>query len=296
MSALAGRFYSTIKGASTALAVAPVRAAAASGVVIRRLATHRFLFSELTKRAFAARHAGSFLGWIWSLVVTAAQLALFTVVFSVVIGIKIAETPSVGFGYFLMTGMVPFLVLSEAIAGSADLLPSNSGLVQRLRFPVEILILGDTAGRVAHHGLALIAVAILCAAKGTVDVAQLGWTAAGCLLLVLWSAGLTLLVSLAGAYLRDLREVLGLALQVVFYGAPIVYPLSLLGGHALIAQLVKLNPLTGMSSLIRAGLISTPPPSLRQVAYLLVGGLLLFALASLVLDRVRERVPDLLSR
>ncbi len=278
------------------LAVAMTRAAGASARVVGSLASHRFLFTELTKRAFAARHAGSLLGWLWSLLVTAAQLALFTVVFSLVIGIKIAEVPDVGFGFFLMTGMIPFLVVNEAVLGAAELLHANGGLVQRLRFPIEVLVLGDTMGRVAHHGLALIAVAILCAARGIVHPAMLGWTVAGCVLLVLWSAGLALVVSIAGAYFRDLREVLGLALQLAFYGAPIVYPLSMVKGHPRLADLVALNPLTGLGALVRAGLIGTQPPSTEVVVYLLVGGLLLFVLGAVALDRARDRVPDLLSR
>ena len=59
--------------------------------------------------------------------------------------------------------------------------------------------------------------------------------------MLLWIVGLALVVSLLGALLPDLAEVVGLVMEVVFYTAPIVYPVALvqsIGGRTLI----QLNP------------------------------------------------------
>ena len=85
------------------------------------LARHRFLLGQLAWRAFASRYAGSYLGWLWTPLSTLVQFVLFMVVFSVILeirieglGIDLARRPDVGFGVYLITGLVPFLALNDA--------------------------------------------------------------------------------------------------------------------------------------------------------------------------------------
>ncbi len=259
--------------------------------MVRTLWGNGYLLGQLARRAFAARHAGSLFGWWWSLLATGVQFAILWVVFSRILGIRVAEPAGVGFGAYLMTGLVPYLALSDAVQRAAGLFRANAPLVQRVRFPVEVLVVGETVGVLLHQGLALALVGILCAALGVVAPAALAWTAAGVALAVLWSVGLALLVSVGGAFLPDLGEALGLALQVVFYGAPIVYPMAMVPSAGLRAA-VAANPVTGIVRAVRAGLTGAPPPPFAALAALAGGGLVLLWLGAAALDRWRLRIPD----
>jgi lipopolysaccharide transport system permease protein len=264
------------------------------------LARHRFLFGQIAWRAFAARHAGSFLGWLWAPLSTALQFALYFMVFSVILqikveglGIDLARRPGVGFGVFLITGLVPYLALNEVVLRASRVFRAHATLVQRVRFPAEVLVLGDACGALLHHAVALAAALVVCVVRGHLVWAGLPWLGLGLALLLLWTVGLSLLASVVGAYLPDVAELLALALQLVFYCAPIVYPLAIVHAAAL-RTVVELNPLTSLLGAIRAGLLGAAPPSARAVLLLGGAGLLLVALGAAAVERWRDRIPDAL--
>jgi len=264
------------------------------------LGQNRFLLGQLAWRAFASRHAGSYLGWLWTPISTVIQFALFMVVFSAILEIKIgdlgidlARRPDVSFGVFLITGLVPFLALSDAVVRAARVFRSNVSLVQRVRLPAEVLVLGDLLGTLLHHALSFVVVVAICWWGGHMTFTSLPWVLLSVGLFSLWIVGLGLAVSVLGAFLPDVPEVLSLAFQVLFYGAPIVYPLSMVQQDTL-RTLIQLNPLTPLLGVARAGLLSAAPPAPVMVVGLLVVGVLLVVLGSVVLDRWRFSIPDLL--
>lgn len=263
--------------------------------VARTLVRQHYLVGQLSRRVFFQRHAGSILGWGWSLVSTAVQFAILLVVFSKIAGIKLAGPHPVGFGVYLICGLVPFLMLQESVLGGAGVFHGHPELVQRMRVPLEVLVVSETVGRLLHQALAFVVVVAVCLGMGVIRPTLLGWTALGLVLLVVWCLGLALLMSTMGAILRDVEEVLGLVLQVVFYATPIVYPLSLVTDAApRLAGLVRANPMTLLVDLVRAGLIGTAPPGAVAVAALAVGGVLVVVIGAALLDRVRGKVADLL--
>ncbi|MFV2074026.1 MAG: ABC transporter permease [Thermoanaerobaculales bacterium] len=263
------------------------------------LRRHRFLLGQLAWRAFAARHAGSYLGWLWTPVATAVQFALYMVVFSAILqikvdglGIDLARRPTVGFGVFLITGLVPFLAVNDTVLRAARVFRAHANLVQRVKMPAEVLVLGDVLGTLLHHAISFALVVAYCALKGHLGLVGVGWVLLGLAAVALWIVGAALMASIFGAFLPDVAEVLGLALQVMFYAAPIVYPLYLVQSE-LVRAVVNLNPLTPLVGVLRTGLVGAPPPSPAALAYLLIGGLLLLLAGSAVLDRWRSSIPDL---
>jgi lipopolysaccharide transport system permease protein len=192
-----------------------------------------------------------------------------------------------------MTGLVPFLALNDVVLRAARVFRAHATLVQRVRFPAEVLVVGDVLGTLMHHGVALVIVVGYCGLKGHVGVEALPWMALGIALAVLWILGLSLVVSVLGAFLPDVAEVLTVVLQIGFYGAPIVYPLSLIK-HEVLLLIIQLNPLTQLIGVIRAGLISAAPPPLAAVAAMAVVGVALVAVGAAAMDRWRYSIPDAL--
>jgi ABC-type polysaccharide/polyol phosphate export permease len=264
------------------------------------LKRHRFLVGQLAWRAFAARHAGSYLGWLWTPISTLIQFAVFMVVFSVImeikiegLGIDLARRPSVGFGVYLITGLVPFLALNDAVLRAARVFRGHANLVQRVKMPAEVLVLGDVLGALLHHAISFVVVIALCLWRGHLGLAGLPWLGFAMLLFTLWVVGLALTASVLGAALPDIPEVFALLLQVMFYGAPIVYPLAMVHSETLRA-VVNLNPLTPLVGVARAGLISSAPPEPAAVIYVVLAGAVLLVVGSVALDRWRFTIPDLL--
>lgn len=272
---------------------APVR-------LMRTLVANRFLLGQLARRAFESRHAGAVLGWLWTPLGTAVQFLLYTVVFSVILQIKIELTGTdlarrlpVGFGVFLITGLVPYLALNDVIMRSARVIRSNATLVQRVRLPIEVMVIGDILGTLMHHATAVVLMILYCAWAGYLAMSGIGWIAGGITLLLVLAIGVGLLVSVLGVALPDIPEVLGLLLQFALYGAPIIYPLSFVKQEWLLA-LVQANPITPLVGIFRAGLLGVAPPPVSGIIYLIVLAAVLLVVGSAAIDRYRATIPDLL--
>jgi lipopolysaccharide transport system permease protein len=236
---------------------------------------------------------------LWTPISTAVQFALYMTVFSAILrikvdglGIDLARRPDVGFGVFLITGLVPFLAVNDVVMRAARLFRAHASLVQRVRMPPEVLVVGDALGTLMHHAISFALVVVYCAWRGHLGLAGVGWIVLGLATLVLWIIGASLCVSLVGAFLPDIAEMMGLALQVVFYAAPIVYPLALVRSD-LVRTVIELNPLTPLIGVLRTGLVGAAPPSTTAVGYLLVGGALLMWIGAAAQERWRSSIPDL---
>lgn len=268
--------------------------------LVRTLHAHRFLLGQLAWRSFASRHAGAVLGWLWTPLGTAVQFVLYTVVFSVILEIKIelggtdlARRVPVGFGVFLITGLVPYLALNDVIMRSSRVIRSNATLVQRVRLPLEVLVVGDILGTLMHHAAAVVLMILYCAWAGHLALAGAGWLMIGIVLLLMLAVGFGLLVSVLGVALPDIPEVLTLVLQFVLYGAPIIYPLSFVKQDVLLT-LIQLNPITPLVGVFRAGLLGVAPPDPVGIIYLTVLSAVLLVVGAAAMDRFRTTIPDLL--
>lgn len=273
--------------------VAPLR-------LLPTLSTHRFLLGQLAWRSFASRHAGLYLGWLWTPIATLIQFALFMVVFSVIfeirvegLGIDLARRPSVGFGLFLITGLVPFLALNDVVLRASKVFRTNASLVQRVRMPLEVLVVGDALGAVLHHAISFIVVLAICVLGGHLGLAELPWLLLALLLMVLWAVGLALAASVVGAALPDVSEAIALGMQLAFYGAPIVYPLALVPA-GLLRSAIEINPLTPLIGVVRSGLVGAAPPPTLAVVLVAAGGIALLTVGAAALDRYRYTIADLL--
>jgi lipopolysaccharide transport system permease protein len=262
--------------------------------------THRFLLAQLAWRAFASRHAGALLGWLWTPLGTAVQFALYTVVFSVILGIKpelvgtdLAKRVPVGFGVFLITGLVPYLALNDVVLRAARVIRANATLVQRVRLPIEVMVIGDILGTLMHHAAAVVLMILYCGWAGYLAMAGVGWLTLGIVLLLVLAVGLGLLVSVLGVALPDVPEFLTVALQLVLYGAPVIYPLSFVK-HEWLLILIQSNPLTPLVGVFRAGLLGVAPPPVAGIVYLMILGVALLVAGAAAIDRYRTTIPDLL--
>ena len=268
--------------------------------LVPTLVRHRFLLGQLAWRAFASRYAGSYLGWLWTPLATLVQFALFMIVFSAILkikleglGIDLARRPPVGFGLFLITGLVPFLALNDAVLRASRVFRAHSSLVLRVRMPAEVLLVGDVMGAVLHHVVSFAVVLAICLVGGHVGPANLPWLAGGLALMAIWIVGLSLTAGVLGAVLPDVPEGIGLTMQVLFYGAPIVYPLALVP-EGILRTVVSANPITPLVGVVRTGLISSAPPELVWLVGSAAVGIMLVIVGSMALDRWRYTIVDLL--
>jgi lipopolysaccharide transport system permease protein len=159
-----------------------------------------------------------------------------------------------------------------------------------VRFPrlaLPLVVLGSAATNLAI-GLALL-LAFLAVSGRWPGWALLGATPVLVLLLAL-ALGVGVAVGVLNVFIRDVGQVVTLALQFLFWLTPIVYPLQLLGDWQ--RAVLQLNPLTHLVVAAQAAVLDGRWPGPAEVAVPLAAAAAALALAGVLFHRLADQMAD----
>ena len=198
-----------------------------------------FLLKEMVVRDVRSRYAGSALGILWAFAHPVLWMLLYTAVFSIILRVPRPEGFS-SFPEFLLAGLLPWMAIQEGVARCATALTDNAPMVKKTVFPVETLVLSIVLAAVVNEVIAL-----------ALFAAYLGWighlsawvllAVPALLLQTVLTFGIGCFVATVSTFARDAIPAVGIALTVLFYATPIVYPASLVPDH--LRFLIEANPI-----------------------------------------------------
>jgi ABC-type polysaccharide/polyol phosphate export permease len=201
---------------------------------LTEVAASRELLWNLTLRELRGKYKRSALGWTWSLVNPLVTMAIFTVVF----GVFLKASPDRGdpsgldvFALWLLCALLPWNFVANTLNGGAIALVGNGNLIKKVYFPRQTLV-GAVSG--ANLVNLLIELGVLCVALLVAGNNVLPWIPGALVvtaLLVVFTTGLSLALSVLNVYFRDTQHFLAIFLQIWFYASPIVYPEKLVREH-----------------------------------------------------------------
>ena len=209
---------------------------------------YRSLLVTLTVRELKARYRGSVLGFLWSLVNPLLLASVYTLVFGTVLrGGRFGDIEA--YSLFLITGLFPWIWCSAALLEGVVSLTGNAGLIKKAVFPLELLPVVAVLANLVHFLLALPIVFIGLGIGRFVGQPVGGWTAllipAVILLQLVMLTGMALGLAALNVHFKDVRDLLGNLLTLLFFLAPILYPLTVLGEKLRFA--VSCNPFTSFT-------------------------------------------------
>ena len=121
-------------------------------VLPKELYQSRHLIWKLAKNDFKKRYAGSYLGAVWAMVQPVVTVAMYYVVFDVIMGTGNAMVPDKPYVLFLTAGLVPWFYFSEALNSGTNALLEYNYLVKKVVFKISVLpiikIIAATLSRV----------------------------------------------------------------------------------------------------------------------------------------------------
>jgi ABC-2 type transport system permease protein len=204
----------------------------------REVWRYRELLENLVRKELKVKYKNSALGFVWSLLNPALYLAVFYVVFQVVLKAGIPN-----FAIFLLAGLLPWNLFSASLGAACQSIVGNSSLVGKVWFPREILPLAAVGAALVHFFLqASVLVAALVVFRYAPSPAYVPVALLALLVLVVLAAALGIGLAAVNVPLRDTAHLLELALLAWFWVTPIVYQYQALGDR--LGEWALLNPLT----------------------------------------------------
>jgi ABC-2 type transport system permease protein len=219
----------------------PIKGPSALGSDPRRL---WHLARTMAISDFKLRFFGSALGYLWQLVRPLLLFGVLYVVFTKVVriggGVELYPVA-------LLLGVVLFTFFSEATGGALSSLVDRESLIRKVEFPRLAVPLAAVLTALMNVALNLVAVIVFLLLSG--GAVRWSWLELPFLIgaLALLTTGLGMLLSALFVRYRDVKPIWEVALQLLFYGSPIFYPIDVvLEKSELAARLMMLNPFGGI--------------------------------------------------
>ena len=254
------------------------------------------LLPPFIARELREQYAGSWLGIAWSVLQPAMMIMLYWWVFSAVLrarfpqGSALEDTPFIA---FLLSAMLPWFAFQDGLQRAANAILQRRDVVRKVHFPMQVFPLAAIAAAYLVHGISYLLFLI---ALGIWQGELLFSTLVVALLLLstqfVLTAGLGLVLSAFTVYLRDIQQILSLALSAIFYTAPILYPLALVPEN--LRFLVQLNPFTAFAEAYHHALLLGEWPQPLLWLQLLGIALLALMLGRYVFRRLQPGFADVL--
>ena len=257
----------TIANQLSALSPRAVRAAA----VVSELLRMRHLVVSLAWRDVRVRYAQSFLGLGWTLALPIVTMLVFVFVFTRALDGRAVAGVEMPYALYVYTGIVPWTFFSAGLASSLNSLVANRNLVTKVYFPREVFPLSCVLASFADF-LAGLAVLVLLTAymsgRGAWTL-TIGWTWLALPVLVLiqtaLTTGLGMILALANLLYRDVRQAIGVLLQLAMFVSAVVVPVPRDGSR--LACVLSFNPMVALLDGYRECLILARPPNVSSLVY-----------------------------
>lgn len=248
------------------------------GLGLAEVWRYRELLRMLIWRQLAVRYRQMALGTLWMVLEPLAQIGLMFVVFGLLL-----RVPSEGFPYplFVFAGLVPFLLFRKVLESSADCLRENMGLISKVYFPRLLLPISAAVRDMVDVLITFLVLIVFSLIHGYIPGPAIVLLPFVLLLPLLAALGIGLWTAVLMVRFRDLRHVLGIAVQVLMYGSPIIYSPAQV--PAKLMPLYQLNPIYWAIELFRWALLGRDTAitaqffiSIGLVGVLVISGLVIF--------------------
>jgi ABC-type polysaccharide/polyol phosphate export permease len=254
----------------------------------------RGLLGTLTARELKARYRGSVLGFFWSLVNPLLLLAVYSFVFGFVFRRPVG-TGVEPYALFLVAGLFPWIWTSASLLEGTLALSTNAALLRKAVFPAELLPVVPVLANLVHFLLALPIVAAALGVGRWLGYPLGGWGAlavpAVMALQLVTLAGMALGLAALNAHFKDVRDLLGNLLTLLFFLAPILYPLEAVP-FAPLRAVIRANPFTPFTlawqAMLLEGTVPAPAVWLQMAAVALVS----WAAGAALFGRLRETLVE----
>ena len=192
------------------------------GTRLTNLWNRRELLRNLVISDIRIKYKGSALGLLWSMLAPAFTLGIYYLVFSVFL-----KNGYPNYVIFLFSGLIVWNLFQNAVNSATGVIVDRAGLVKKVSFPREILPLASVGSAVIYFLIQLGVLGLfLLVFHHAPDWGMLAILPITFATLYLFASSVAIVMSAITVYLRDMKHLMEVLLQLWFWMSPVVYSYS----------------------------------------------------------------------
>ena len=256
---------------------------------LRALATRRELLADFAWRDLRARYKGSALGFAWNFLIPLLQLAVFWILFGVLLGTRPrTATGEQPYAIFLFVGLLPWTFFSNALQLGAASIVSNGSIVKKVSLPVQLLPAASVLSALVNFLISLVVLFVVLAVFGPRHVEGLLYLPLLVTIELILGLGSAYLLAALNVFFRDVEHILGILLLLWYFLTPVLFPISLLADRPRELALLSLNPMTGVIVGYQRALLDGLAPDWGMLAWSAAVGVVVFIIGFAYFRRAKD--------
>ncbi len=254
----------------------------------------RHLIWKLAKNDFKKRYAGSYLGAVWAMIQPVVTVAMYYVVFDVIMGTGNAMVPDKPYVLFLTAGLVPWFYFSEALNSGTNALLEYNYLVKKVVFKISVLPIIKIIAATFIHVFFAVVMLVIAAVYGyypSIYTIQLVYYSFCMFILVL---GLCYSTCAIMVFFKDIGQIISIALQIGMWATPILWDINSMSPT--VQMFVKINPLVYIVNGYRSAIFEKQWfwEDFYSTMYFWIVTVVVFGIGALVFKRLKVHFSDVL--
>jgi lipopolysaccharide transport system permease protein len=242
----------------------------------RELVKYRYLLRNLVIRDLKARYKNSVLGILWSLLNPLLMMAVYTVLFTILIpNDNIHHYP-----VFILVALIPWNFFNGSLIAGTVSITNNAPLLKKVYFPRILLPMAALLSSFVNFLLSLVVLVVFLFIFDIGITIHALWVPAILVTQIVFTLGICLLLSTLHTFYRDVLMILEVGMLAWFFLTPVFYPFEWITEKALLmdipfnaARVMRwLNPMAsivdGYRTVLWGNLGSAAPGSMDPLALL----------------------------
>ncbi len=252
---------------------------------LREIYDYREMIYMLVRRDLRGKYKGSVLGFAWTFINPLLQLAVYTMVFSVVMRSGIEK-----YYIFLFVALIPWLAMANSVNAGATCIIGQQNLVTKIHFPRQVLPITTVTTQFVNMLLCMIVVLLVCLFSVGLNLAVLWYLIPVMLVEYMLAMGIAFLVSGMTVYFRDLEHILGIFVMAWQFLSPVMYSVEMVPEN--LRGIFQLNPMTSVITAYRQILYYKTAPDLKTMITALGMGVLFLVAGWFVFRRLERHFAE----
>jgi len=255
---------------------------------LRELWGARHITRTLAERWILVRYKQAFLGIAWVVITPLLYMVAFSLLFQRVAKV---DTGGVPYNLFVYVALLPWMLFSSSVGSGGTSLLTNIPLLNKVYCPREVFPISFVASAGVDFAISTGVLGLLFLIYRFPPAATAYWVPVLLGVLVMFTLGITLIISALVVYVRDLRQMVPMLLQIGIFATPVAWKFSQLSESGQVWYSL-LNPLAPVIDGMRRCVLYGQAPRLVPLAVGAAAAAVWLLVGYLIFKRLETGIAD----
>lgn len=250
--------------------------------ILRTGIKYKFLIKQLVQRDFKTKYKRSVLGVIWSFLNPLSMMIVQYIVFSTIFKSDIENFP-----VYLLSGTIFFNFFTEAVGQGLNSIVGNASLITKVYVPKYVYPTTKVLSTSINLLISIVPLlAVMLITKEPLTKALFLFPFI-IIVLLIFTIGVTLMLSAAMVFFRDTLFLWGILSMVWMYITPLFYPENIIAENFQI--ILKVNPMYHIIKFVRCIVMNGVSPQLEEFGACILSAVISLLIGLFIFKKTQDK-------